>query len=376
MPTTNSIPENVTNAQAATEKPSLCIINYNGEEFLPEVLSAIVEGEDRRYYGEVVFIDNGSDDGSVAIVARLFPSVRIVKLEQNHGPAAARNAALREARSGRVAMIDNDVIPSPGCFRTLNEALDLDPKAVLAMPRILYATHSDTIQYDGAHCHFLGLMALHNERRQLAGAPTETRTIGAVVTACYLIDRVRWEYEDPFDESFFIYLEDLETGIRARAMGHHVLSVSAAQALHRAGTKGLSLRRTGVHTERRVFCTIRNRWQILLIHYQAVTLVLLAPALLLFEAFQFAGSIAKGWLGEWLRAAGWMITHAGEVFGKRRAAQKLRRVPDRDLLMGGRLPFTPELAAGTVTRAGVAVLDGATNIWWRLVVRILPKGAR
>ncbi len=376
MPMTDSMHESGAATRNPAEKPSLCIINYNGEEFLKDVISSVLEGDDSDYYGEVVLVDNGSTDASVAIVTRHFPSVRIVKLEENHGPAAARNAALRNASSGRVAMIDNDVIPAPGCFRLLNEALDRDPAAVLAMPRILYATSPDTIQYDGAHCHFLGLMALHNERRALAGAPTETRAIGAVVTACYMIDRTRWPCGNPFDESFFIYLEDLETGIRARAQGHRVLSVPAAHALHREGTKGLSLRRTGVHTKRRVFCTIRNRWQILLIHYQAATLMLLAPALLLFEAFQFAGAIAKGWLGEWLRAAGWMIAHAGEVFAKRRAAQNARRVPDRDILASGPVPFTPELAAGAITRAGLAVLNGATNFWWALVVRLLPKGAR
>ena len=81
-------------------KPSMCVINFNGENYLENCLSAIQA--ERVDIEEILLVDNGSDDRSLDLVTRLFPWVRVVALDQNLGPAVARNIGVREAsvRSG------------------------------------------------------------------------------------------------------------------------------------------------------------------------------------------------------------------------------------------------------------------------------------
>jgi hypothetical protein len=155
--------------------------------------------------------------------------------------------------------------------------------------------------------------------------------------------------------------------VRCRIAGHALLSVPAATCLHGGGTEGLSFRPGGDRPPLRVYCLIRNRWRILLQSYAGRTLLLLAPCLLLYELFQLAGAARKGWLGIWLRAAGWVLAHPGVTLRRRRQIQQTRRVGDRALLTGGPLPFAPGLAASQMERAGRALLDRLAVGYWRLV---------
>jgi hypothetical protein len=120
-----------------------------------------------------------------------------------------------------------------------------------------------------------------------------------------------------------------------------------------------------------VYCLIRNRWRIVLQSYSARTLLLLAPCLALYEVFQLAGAISKGWLGVWTRAAWWMLTHPGVTLRRRRELQRDRRTADREILLGGPLPFTAGLAAGRVERAARAGLDRLVAGYWRMVGPLL-----
>jgi hypothetical protein len=154
-------------------------------------------------------------------------------------------------------------------------------------------------------------------------------------------------------------------------MGHTVLAVPVATVLHGEGTEGLSFRQGRERSPMRTYCLIRNRWRILLQSYQLRTLVLLAPALAVYEVVQLAGVVKKGWLGPWLRAAGWMIAHPGTIARRRSQVQHARRAADRTLLVGGPLPFAPGLAAGKVERMIRRGLDRFAASYWRLVRPLL-----
>ncbi|MFH1679189.1 MAG: glycosyltransferase family 2 protein [Candidatus Eisenbacteria bacterium] len=129
-----------------------CVINHDGEAFLEETLAALFR--EGSAFDEVLLIDDASKDRSVAIVSEKYPSVRVVALVENRGPAHARQAGFLEARAERILFLDNDVSIRPGSVARLVEALDENPLAVLATPRVLFASRPDTIQYDGARSHF------------------------------------------------------------------------------------------------------------------------------------------------------------------------------------------------------------------------------
>ena len=81
---------------------------YNGERFLKEALASVFAQDFDSF--EVVFVDDGSNDGTAAI-ARSFP-VRYVH-QSNKGLPAARNAGLGLARGQLIAFVDDDDLLPP-----------------------------------------------------------------------------------------------------------------------------------------------------------------------------------------------------------------------------------------------------------------------
>jgi GT2 family glycosyltransferase len=352
-----------------TPPVTLCIINYNGERHLPRTMEAARRSALR--FDEVLLVDDASPDRSVALVRECWPEVKILAQQTNGGPGAARNAGYRAARNELVLFIDNDVALTPECAGRLRSALLARPDAAAAMPRVLYADRPGVIQYEGADCHYLGLMALRRQDQPVAEAPTDVTETQSVVTCALLVHRGRRGTGLPFDPTFIFNYEDHDFGVRTRIAGHAVLAVPDATVLHGEGTAGLSFRQGRERSPIRVYCLIRNRWRILLQSFQLRSLLLLAPCLVVYEVVQLAGVAKKGWLGIWLRAAGWMLANPGTILRRRREVQRARRVSDRAFLVGGPLPFTPGLAAGGIERLIRDGLDRLVGGYWRVVRRLL-----
>jgi len=349
----------------SVDRPSLCIVNFNGAAFLDATLpAALAERENVR---EILFVDNGSDDDSVEIASR-YEGIRTIALGENRGASVVRNAAIREAASDRVLLIDSDVRLAPGCARALADALAADDRAAIAMARVLYESAPGTVQYDGADWHFLGHQIIEHRDTPDSDADEPVRCVGSVITACCIVDR-RKVGDAPFDEDFFIYFEDHDVGVRSRLHGFDVLSVPSARCYHREGTPGLSIRALGEYSSRRVFYLIRNRWQFIAKNYSARSLLVLAPLLFFYEAVQLGVVVRKGWLRDWWRAVSWMGRHARDVLRRRRAIQAGRRRRDGELMKDGPIPFRPELTAGPLERWGRRWLDRVVSSYWALAGR-------
>lgn len=349
-------------------KPSLCVINYNGLRYLRDTLAAATRNAAELH--EIIVFDNASDDGSPELAEQEFPGVRVVRLGENRGPAPARNAALEQAASDRIVILDNDVRIEADCATLLCRALDEHPNAAIAMPSVIYAHMPDTVQYDGADNHFLGQQILHSENRPVAD-DGEVRKIDSLITACFAVDRSRLPHDMRFDETFFIYFEDHDFGVRARLFGREVLSVPEAHCLHAEGTEGLSVRHLGKYSSMRVLCIIRNRWLFLLSNYSARTMLLLAPLMAFYEFVQLIVVTKKGWIREWWQAVRWVAAHRREIRDKRRTVQRGRVLADREIMKGGKLPFRQELVASRLEAAGQSLLNGVVAAYWRLVNRLV-----
>ena len=360
-----------------TAKPALCILNYNGEAILPLALQAACAIAEK--FAEIVVLDNGSQDGSLELMRRDFPRVRIVELGQNLGAAGGRNAGLRGLNSDLILLMDNDVALTADCVDRLVEALGSRPHASIAVPAVIYGNQRELIQYCGAGCHYLGQQILVNENVPVDRIDPAIFEMGSLVSCCFLVDRSRLPGPEVFDDSFFIYFEDHEYGVRVRALGSSLIAVPAARCYHGAGTAGLSIRQLGSYSSRRVFFLIRNRWLFLLKIYSLRTWLLLLPMLVLYEVSQFAIIVRKGWLSEWWRSVVWVFSHVPAIFHERRRFQRLRRLHDGDLVTGGPLPFRSELTSGAFERLARRVLEGAAAGYWKLAHRLIrrsrPQGA-
>jgi len=343
---------------------SLCIINFNGKAVLPLALREACAL--RAHFDDMFVVDNGSSDGSVDSVEHDFPPFRVVRLPTNLGAGGARNVGLAGARNARILFIDNDVALTARCVTRLQEALDQYPAASLAAASIVYAHQRDTIQYDGAECHFVGTQVMLDEDRKIAEVPPAIREVGSLSTCAFLADRSRLPAGHAFDESFFYMFEDHDFGVRARLQGSSVLSVTDAYCYHGAGTAGLSIRQLGTYSTRRVYYLIRNRWIVILKNFSIRTMIVCLPFYLFYELAQVAIVIKKRWHREWGQAIVWMVANLPSVLRERRKVQSARRISDRELLVGGRLPLRAEMRTGRLERIATGMLDSAARAYWVL----------
>lgn len=129
----------VTDSRSATpgDSPSLAVIivNWNGEEFLGPCLRSLAA---QAYAGlEVVVVDNGSTDGSLALLARDFTSVRVLRSSANNY-AAANNLGVESVATELVCLLNTDTVLEAGCLTALVERLGADPGLAGVAPKILY----------------------------------------------------------------------------------------------------------------------------------------------------------------------------------------------------------------------------------------------
>ena len=104
---------------------------HNGERFLRPALESLYDQDYEPF--EVVFVDDGSTDGSAAI-ARAFPGIRYVH-QENQGLAAARNTGLSLARGQLLAYLDDDDLIPPYKLRRQAEYLVANPEVGCVLGR-------------------------------------------------------------------------------------------------------------------------------------------------------------------------------------------------------------------------------------------------
>ena len=207
---------------------SAVVVTWNGRERLSESLPAIVGQQGVRH--EVILVDNGSIDGTVAWVRAAYPSVRLVELSENTGFAAGNNRGIEAARAPLVATINNDAIPDPEWLASLVSAAAAHPDAGMFASRMVYLHDPEVIDSAGISLDPLGIAWDRN-----AGTPLRDDADGEVFGAsagAALYRRELLEATGGFDERFFAYLEDVDLAWRARRLGWKARYVAEARVRH------------------------------------------------------------------------------------------------------------------------------------------------
>lgn len=222
------------------------IVNWNGgEENLECLDSLLAEG---LAPDQIVFVDNGSRDGSLEKVMGRHPGMRFVLNSSNEGFGEASNAGAREALDAgaeAIFFVNNDVVLESGCLGGLVE--ELRSGAGLTGPRVLFKEDPNRIWAAG------GKLSWRQNISTLVGngeLDSEAYAVGGEVDyvpgCALLISRAAFEACDGFDADYFAYMEDVDLGVRARALGKRSTLCGKATVLH-GGSKatggGYSARR-------------------------------------------------------------------------------------------------------------------------------------
>src|SRR5512133_2769801 len=113
------------------DKPfvSIIIVNYNGRHYLEACLNALQQQTYPRECFEVIVSDNGSKDGSLALLREQYPWVHVLNNGKNLGFATGNNVAIQQSKGQYVLLLNNDTAPDPVWLEELVTAGQSDPKA-------------------------------------------------------------------------------------------------------------------------------------------------------------------------------------------------------------------------------------------------------
>jgi GT2 family glycosyltransferase len=299
---------------------AVVIPNWNGEQYLADCLRSL---QRQTLKPRIIVVDNGSVDGSVALVERGFPGVELILLPKNTGFTGGVNAGIRACLATDepfVALLNNDAVAEPGWLAALVSELDANPKVGIATAKItnMHGTHLDST---GEFYTTWGLsfargrgetdLARYDGHREIFGASG-----GASIFRTSMLKQIGL-----FDDDFFAYYEDADLSFRAQLAGWQVRYVPEAVVRHRIGATAKKVR--GFTT----FQTLKNLPLLCLKNVPARLLLLVLPRLFLAYTLFFWSAVARGQGGIALK--GWLMSVllTPKKLIERRRIQRSRQVP-------------------------------------------------
>jgi len=230
--------------EAAGSRTASVVVNYESGLALARCVA------DLRSAGlaELVVVDNGSTDGSLAAAEAAVSEVTVVSPGRNLGYGAAANRGVSASAAPLILICNPDLEVPPGAVTALVAALDADPGCALVGPLIRNASGERypsarrfPSMVDAAGHALLGIFASDNrftrryQQADLDESGTDTRTVDWVSGACFLVRRSAFESIGGFDESYFMYVEDVDLCWRIGRSGWSVAYVPGAEVTHLQG---------------------------------------------------------------------------------------------------------------------------------------------
>jgi GT2 family glycosyltransferase len=222
---------------------SVVIPSFNTADLTLQCLATLLR--EAPAGSEVIVVDDGSEDDTVAQIREHFPEVELVCHERSLGFTAAANSGLSRARGDVLLLLNSDTEIPPGGLDALLPAFDRKPRLGIAGAELRFP--DGRRQWGGGKAPGLlwllmlssGLPILLNRLpgyRRLRPLAAESRQIEWVTGAALAIRRQTLQESGELDTRFRFYCQDLDLCLRAAALGWEVRQVPEFQVVHYLGS--------------------------------------------------------------------------------------------------------------------------------------------
>ncbi|MBX9808072.1 MAG: glycosyltransferase family 2 protein [Flavobacteriaceae bacterium] len=217
-------------------KIAVVILNWNGTKLLEQFLPSIV-----KYSPEatVYVADNASTDDSISFVKANFPTIKIVKNENNFGFAQGYNEALKHIDSEIYALVNSDIEVTENWLKPILETFENEPKTAIIQPKILDYKRKKHFEYAGAAGGFMdkyGYMfcrgRIFETLEKDNGQYDDNCEIFWASGACFFIRSSIYNELNGFDADFFAHQEEIDLCWRALNKGHSIKYNSQSVVYH------------------------------------------------------------------------------------------------------------------------------------------------
>lgn len=227
----------------------ILIVNYNCISHLQTLLESLtnpdtaVSTRRTRYF--ITVVDNQSTDGSAAMVQAQFPNVQLIERTTNDGYSAAVNDGLAATKQKEILLLNSDILITPEAVAQLTRIWErLDFPGILAplhleddgFPQLTWGDYPTP----KAEARRRALeRALSNRepsaRQAILAECCQTRKVDWVSGSCLFFPRALAAAIGPWDSNFFLFFEDIDWCLRAKAAGYSIYHTAEIRVAHAHG---------------------------------------------------------------------------------------------------------------------------------------------
>lgn len=236
------------------KKVGIVIVNYNGEKYQNDALKSIYDSTFQDF--EVIIVDSGSKDNSIALAKEQFPQVHCLLQNENVGVAKGNNIGIRYAieqlDTEYVLLLNNDIVMDP---KNLEHLVAHADEKTITVPKIYYYEPNDMLWFAGG-----GMIWNRGEPIHFGNFETdhgqydEMKPIDYSPTCCMLIHRSVFQQVGYIDEDIFMYCDD--TDFCTRVIAAHIKMLYLPQSImwHKVSSSG-----GGMDSKVQVYYVVRNK---------------------------------------------------------------------------------------------------------------------
>lgn len=313
---------------------SIIILNYNGKELIEDCVSSLERLDYPRDCIEILMIDNGSSDDSIAYIEQYFPEVKNIKNPENYGFAKGCNVGAKNATGEYIALLNNDMRVEKDWLKELILPLIKDNTIGITTSKILN-WDGTRIDFAGAALSFCGFGYKKGEGKEDHNYDKTEHCLFPSGGSMVISKDLFWKLHG-FDEDYFAYFEDVDLGWRAWIYGYSILFVPQSIVYHKISQTQKKANVKHVYLlEKNALCTIFKNYEL-----KNMLPLFCASILLLIYRMRFdkkAGNLDH--LKERKAALVFFSINFIKILFKRHDIQKHRRCRDTDIFPYFEHPF-------------------------------------
>ena len=216
-------------------KVDIVILTYNGLNDTSECLDSLRSLDYPSY--RITVVDNNSQDGSRDILPARFPQVNYIYSDTNLRFAGGNNLALRKTLQENfqyALLLNNDTVVEPDFLSKMVELAEAKAEIGMVGAKMYYYHHPDIIWFAGGKADMrIARMRHLGIGKADQGQFDQIRPVDFLNGACVLIRCEILREIGLFDESFYLYGEDLDLCLRATKAGYQLYFQPAARIKHK-----------------------------------------------------------------------------------------------------------------------------------------------
>jgi len=220
---------------------SIALVNWNNKDYLQRCLESI-EAAQLPFTYEIVVADNGSTDGSQAMLADRFPYVKLIQNKGNVGVARGNNQCIQNSSGRHIYVLNNDTVVNRPSIEAMIIFLDEHPEAGAAGGNLLNPDGS----FQSSFCNFPTLreeflivshvgIRLNPYFPSYNGPYPSIREVDWISSASIVVRRQAIEEVGLVDEEYFIYSDETDWQYRLRQAGWKVYYLPQVTTVHYGG---------------------------------------------------------------------------------------------------------------------------------------------